>query len=210
MEKVKLTQDQADAIESIKRFWVSEEDEDEKTSNIEHLIKKKIKHPKWFVEEDAPIQDMSLLDFIDSLRFGYEVVSEYKEGDWIAHKSINGIVVGKVTKVFKNEKQVKTDIINSAGDESYFMLMDIRHATPLEIAEEKERRWWNKHGRDVWELRKGDVIGINIKTITINEVREDGYIAYFDGLGSDRIYSIDSLKSGGYKIICFAEDRKDV
>src|SRR5690625_3914269 len=114
-------------------------------------------------------------------------------------------IIGQLVEI---DSELRVDTIEYDVPQS-ITLKVLRHATLDEIEEEKERRWWAKHGRDVWELKKGDVIGINIKTITINEVREDGYITYFDGLGSERIYRIDSLKSGGYKIICFAEDRKD-
>lgn len=184
MEKVKVTQAQADLIKSIK--------DTDYAINIHELNKR----------PDSPLQELTTAELARALYVGYEVEPQFKVGDWI-HDNITNRVAEIDERGYDGE-------LAWVDDEFHNFFTDFRHATLDEIEEEKERRWWEKHGRDVWELKKGDVIGINIKTITINEVIEDGYIAYFDGLGGDRIYSIDSLKSGGYKIICFAEDRKDV
>src|SRR5690625_1290396 len=189
MEKVKVTQAQADLIKSIK--------DTDYAINIHGLNKR----------PDSSLQELTTAELARALYVGYEVEPEYSVGDWV--RDAKGEVI-KVTEVDRGGILTDGGNLRSWYGNRSDGYRSLKHATPEEIAKEKERRWWAKHGRDVWELRKGDVIGINIKTITINEVREHGYIAYFDGLGSDRIYSIDSLKSGGYKIVCFAEDRKDV
>src|SRR5690625_2879696 len=188
MEKVKLTQKQADLIKDIKDI--------DYAINIHGFNKR----------PDSPLQRLTTAELARALYIGYEVEPEFKVGDWVfIDYGEAGTEIGFIKGWINEPHSFYIDKCHFGAN-----VNKARHATPEEIAKEKERRWWAKHGRDVWELKKGDVIGINIKTITINEVREDGYIAYFDGLGSDRIYSIDSLKSGGYKIICFADDRKDV
>src|SRR5690625_814820 len=192
MEKVKLTQEQADAIErGIKIYGKSRIMND-------HAL-------DGWVGNLNDLNGLTKDEIARALYVGYEVEPEIKVGDWVfIDFGEAGTEIGFIKGRINEPHSFYIDKCHFGAN-----VNEARHATPEEIAKEKERRWWNKHGRDVWELKKGDVIGINIKTITINEVREDGYIAYFDGLGSDRIYSVDSLKSGGYKIICFAEDRKD-
>src|SRR5690625_5201196 len=186
MGKVKLTKKQADLIKSIK--------DTDYAINIHGLNKR----------PDSPLQELTTAELARALYVGYEVEPEYSVGDWVRVNWSDRTTINRITDIY-------SDLVKDDGEQCNKSpsIEIIEVATAEEVSEEKERRWWKKHDRDVWELKKGDVIGINIKTITINEVREDGYIAYFDGLGSDRIYSVDSLKSGGYKIICFAEDRKD-
>src|SRR5690625_1877119 len=196
MEKVKLTQEQADAIKKLKA----------EASNKEIIYMNTSPFGGIYLDKDKQtIFEMDLDELIRALYVGYEVELEIKVGDWVfIDYGEAGTEIGFIKGWINEPHSFYIDKCHFGAN-----VNEARHATLEEIAEEKERRWWEKHGRDVWELKQGDIIGINIKTITINEVREDGYIAYFDGLGSDRIYSVDSLKSGGYKIICFAEDRKD-
>ena len=64
------------------------------------------------------------------------------------------------------------------------------HATPEEIAQEKERRWWEKLGRKPNEYRKGDVAS------SFKYTRE--IISVFDGKitldGIAHFYRPDELK----------------
>src|SRR5690625_2379411 len=83
-----------------------------------------------------------------ALYVGYEVESEFKVGDWVYH--VFREKVGIVTYV--DDDYVKFDGVFN-GDFHYF-----RHATPEEIAKEKERRWWQKHYRDVWEIKLRDLL----------------------------------------------------
>lgn len=195
MGKVRLTKEQADAIEDLLKQY----------GDRGILIHEYLYLTGEINNNIEVIKRMNYDTFFGALYVGYEVEPEYSVGDWVRVNWSDRTTINRITDIYSDLVKVDGEQCNKSPS-----IEIIEVATAEEVSEEKERRWWNKHGRDVWELRKGDVIGINIKTITINEVREDGYIAYFDGLGSDRIYSIDSLKSGGYKIICFAEGRKDV
>src|SRR5699024_8891965 len=82
----------------------------------------------------------------------------------------------------------------------------LRHATPEEIAKEKQRRWWAKHGREVWELRENDILYYDDEFKEVEEVSEIGAIM----LSSERVYTpIETIKNK-YSVACFAEDRKDL
>src|SRR5699024_4499260 len=84
---------------------------------------------------------------IEIIERGYEVDPEYKVGDWVVHKDKGEI--GKVVEV----SDLNTSIEYYSDSHSKF-----RYATESEIKEEKQRRWWNAHGRDVWELKEGDIL----------------------------------------------------
>src|SRR5699024_858662 len=82
----------------------------------------------------------------------------------------------------------------------------IRHATPEEIAEEKQRRRWAKHGREVWELRENDIPYYDDEFKEVEEVAGIGA----NMLSSERVYlPIETIKNK-YSVACFAEGRKDV
>src|SRR5690625_6397236 len=83
----------------------------------------------------------------------------------------------------------------------------LRHATLDEIEEEKERRWWAKHGRGVWELREGDALKADDGDylVEVCEVFDSCNVRLTGGVVHVKI---SELKEG-YRVICFAEDRKD-
>lgn len=76
------------------------------------------------------------------------------------------------------------------------------------IDEEKRRRWWHKHGREVWELKERDLLR-QVHNNTKHEVRrvyKDGCVSFVNDSGALTKLSIQNH----YKVICFAEDRKDL
>src|SRR5699024_10463679 len=89
---------------------------------------------------------------------------------------------------------------------------DIRHSTPEEVAREERRRWWAKHGRDVWELKDYDVIGDESKEtpVTVQLIKTAGLndeeVVFFK---NDDWELYDNVKEH-YLVVCLAEDRKDV
>src|SRR5699024_8613457 len=93
-------------------------------------------------------------------------------------------------------------------DEGRTMLLtSLRNATQEEIAEEKQRRWWAKHGRDVWELKEDDILNVNGAIRTVYHVDENKVYFY----EVSEIYTLDIMKGSGTTIVvCFAEDRKDL
>lgn len=189
MNKVILTQEQAEAIKYLRK--------DACMSN--HVI---IRNLVYYdvtgvsgIEGYKNLEGIDLDKLIRALYFGYEVEPEFKVGDWVVTKVTNHI--GKITG-FSN--------ITNYYDIEGIQTDHIRHATPSEIAEEKERRFWKKHGRDVWELREGDIL--ISKTVKYPE-----FVTYVNGLGVHFLggnYETWATLKKGYEIVCFAEDRKDL
>lgn len=182
MEKVKLTREQAEAIEK-------------KKSTGSAAVAKHLEGWTW--KENKCLNDLSMEQFVKALYIGYEVEETFKVGDWVKDTSTNAVIKIK-------DRQHR----NNINDPRY---STVRHATPEEIAEEKQRRWWAKHGREVWELRKGDVIKklcspFEFEAWEITDI-DDHYIYAKD---SRMIHPKTTKMDANYKVICFAEDRKDV
>lgn len=177
MEKVKVTREQAKAIEKIKDI--------DYAINI-HSFKKR---------PDSPLVDMSTARLARALFVGYEVEPEFLVGDTVIHKE---------TGVIEEVDGYMTTILEKHSDK-------YRHATPSEIAEEKERRWWAKHGRDVWELRQGDVIYDEDENLVVivhtylDKSTDDEKVVFRSG-GWEFTDNIPEQ----FKVVCFVENRLDV
>lgn len=187
MEKVKLTQEQADAVVMFKKEQFK-------------ALKREKKKPSHNLSDWAlPLFELDADDIQNALFEGYEVEPEFYVGDWVNHR-LHGF--GKVIEVNKTT----LEIYRSSGDEEgayVWHKKNVRHAT-------KQEAWWAKHGRNVWELKPGDIIRVPGRsyhevTSSINDCKRGEYT--FD----DRYdLNVDELKSGIYELACFAEDRKDV
>ena len=188
MEKVKITQEQNRAI--------SELMEHPYNNTKDELLKEHAELGGFVTLNDLDI-DLPLLAKV--LYGRYEVESKFKVGDWV--KSRHGIGTGKITKIDK------------MGYYTYFGMIaasdDIRHATPQEIAEEKERRWWAKHDRGVWEIREGDVLEYLGDPLIIDWFDSED-ICFRRGKSNPVKYTenLDYVKEH-FKVFCFAEDRQD-
>ncbi|MBN6206253.1 hypothetical protein JYK21_07300 [Ralstonia pickettii] len=181
MEKVILTKEQADAVEYFKK------------------------------EHQDNLGDMSLRGFYDALRYGYEVEPKFKVRDWITYdedkygsgdKEVVWIEEIKYSNYWNEECAYW-----NAGDSS-LPLSKIRHATPSEIAKEKERRFFARHGRGPWELKVNDVLSFKESNITYNVEQIDYLITISKGESSVN-YRLDQVKKL-FKVACFAENRLDV
>ena len=143
---------------------------------------------------------------------GYEVEPEFKVGDWVVrtkeldHQNFHEGKIFKINSVIKS-KLTKELMVVDADDNSEHIFNNIRHATPEEIAEEKERRWWAKHGREPWELRTDDVLTRN----------DDGFPWFVDGkrdtlpgyyLNGESFNLQDIIDR--YRVMVFVENRLDV
>src|SRR5699024_1112184 len=107
----------------------------------------------WDTDYERCLNNLTLDELIRAFYIGYEVEESYEVGDWV--------YVEAPKEGLPNVYQVMTaDKYSVNLDRLYgnFKKSKLRHATPEEIAEEKQRRWWAKHGRDVWELREGDCL----------------------------------------------------
>ena len=192
-QKVVLTQEQADAVESAKKRYGKDQFLYE-FSRMLHEIS-----PLQFTGSLGPINDLALHRVAKALYIGYEVEPKFKVGDWV-HSNVTGRVA-KIDDRGYGEENAWVD------DEEVNFFTDFRHATSEEIAREKERRWWNSHNRDVWELNEGDVLlylGDPYKVKWCNS-----HIVSFGEGATDYEESFDYVKER-FIVMYFAEDRKDV
>src|SRR5699024_10715173 len=109
------------------------------------------------------IDELTIQQVVDAYFGGYEVEKTFKVADWVVHE--NGKLIGQVTRIYEDELEVKR-----LGDGYIWNKKDVRHATHEEIAEEKQRRWWAKHGRDVFEFKTGDLIEFEKVILEVTEV----------------------------------------
>src|SRR5699024_1028720 len=188
MEKVKLTQEQADAIE----VW-------KKTS---YRLDDFLTYKNMLDESFKCLRGFSLDKFAKALYIGYEVEPNIKVGDFV---DIGLFGVSKIAEV----TGVKGDAIAINGSDEYHEFKINRVLTDEEKHEEKQRRWWKSHNRDVWELREGDILsmdGYENVTMAVKEVIHEN-ITLLNGEDEEYmfLYDIKNLLS----VVCFAEDRKD-
>lgn len=194
MKKVKLTQGQAEAIEKLKS---------KNKGNVFYAIEE---HAFTFADDDdywlhefKPLNDMGIADVAEVLVNGYEVEETFKVGDWVMHEPSKWL--GEVTRIYEDELEV-----TRLGDGYIWNKKYVRHATPEEIAEEKQRRWWAKHGRNVYEFKEGDLIKRGDTTSEVEKVEEK--IIWVKLNKSKGTYTKEYYDQ--IKVICFAEDRKDL
>src|SRR5699024_5639552 len=142
-----------------------------------------------------------------ALYIGYEVEQEVKVGDFV---DIGLFGVSKVAEV----TGVKGKLISINGSDEYHEFKINRVLTDEEKQEEKQRRWWAKHGRDVWELRESDCLiskhdkhSCRIKFV---EAIDGNSTLLVDGIEDEFYEGEPDLLRDRYKVFCFAEDRKDI
>lgn len=153
-EKVKITQEVADAIERLRNAEYSDYGivvhvASEGPSNHDNGDPTEGRILRNWIYDDAENADKLL----DALRNGYEVEPKPLEiGQWKRYrKNYNEVSVGEITgcRIDKGwvefDDGVRVAISNVQGD-----------ATPEEIANEKERRLWKSIGREVGEFKAGD------------------------------------------------------
>ncbi len=201
MSKVKITQEQADAIEQLERH-----------SSDDEIIARSVKGRLFgqpYNDCYDRLNELTLFTLVCALDKGYEVEPEFKAGQWIydiTDKNKTVIEVAYVTdrRVHGFWKTQHSDI------DTHVAIENARHFTKAEIAKEKERRWWKKHGRDVWEIRQGDVLMATRRHIF--EVTADPKSHEFGCYtGNDEFdFDITECKAEKWKVICFRDDRKDV
>lgn len=193
MEKVKLMKEQAEAIEH------ALQEVDEYKGNPDRLLRHASMNNVNFRNELHPLDTIDIVTLAKALYIGYEVETEFKVGEWVAidYKE-HGTKVGKI------KGYIKKDAFYIDNNHATGNIMNTRHATPEEIAAEKERRWWAKHGRDVWELRPGDLLVSDIGVFKeVQEINNDSVTFVHENY-----VAMDNLKLY-YKLVCFAENRLD-
>lgn len=188
-EKVKVTQEQADWLH---RYELTQEQVDH------HIdIQPYRKRP------DSPIVDWPASKVARALYIGYEVEPEYKIGDWVTVFKKTGTILE-----IRENGEVMTDIKGDKyGANQIFYTDAIRHATASEIEQEKERRFWSKHGREVKEYRKGDILKGYVGIFEVIEITdEDHSIRFINDDGRNDGF----FKEASLEVVCFAEFRLDI
>lgn len=179
-EKISLTQDQADAIERLKKFIRDDETLDCQF-NVKYIAR-------------------VLLE-------GYEIKPKYSVGDWVITEGYSETYDGRALKIIKISELFGEKFYyfeNSEKTNHNFSERSIkRHATKEDIEKEKERQWWAKHGREPWELKKNDVLAEGIFLYTVEKFL--GEIVCLN----KRTVPIHLIKEN-FKVVCFAEDREDL
>lgn len=192
MEKVKITQEQADAIEGVK------DDILDSFQEFKH-------HPDRFVKRALPLRDLSVDEYQEALYVGYEVKKEFKTGDWVVRGS-DGII-SQITNIDYSVNRhggIFTD--RYAG---WFTYSCFRHATDEEITTEKKRRFWKGNDREVDDFRSGDLFSPrngNVYEVTQFVSGSTHPVKFVNNYGNKDSYRLDA----GLKIVCFKEDRKDI
>src|SRR5699024_5125782 len=114
-------------------------------------------------------------------------------------------LIGEVIRIYEDVLK-----ITRLGDSHIWNKKYTRHATPDEIAKEKQRRWWAKHGRDVWELKNGDLLNTGNGILVYDSTYLGEY--KFKRTDSGRLVASANISYAqrNYQLACFAEDRKDL
>ncbi|TFJ92157.1 hypothetical protein [Lentibacillus salicampi] len=183
-EKVKVSAEQAEAIEKYKR--------DLEKSHWQQRMNK-IRTEATF---EKCLLGIPTPDFLRALYYGYEVEPEFKRDDPVMVKW-KGEDKEELWHVMKAWDSI-VEIYDELGNFSTAGYNIVRHATETEIAEGKERRWWARHGRGVWKLQRGDVLAKVIDNFPVIVVYESD----FNKFGADELSQM-------YKVLCFAENRLD-
>src|SRR5690625_3228981 len=135
MEKVKLTREQANALESLLEDYTKEEIIKENFNPIERLR-------EYLDDENKNIVFRHLSDemLVKALYFGYEVEEQYKKGDWVKLKDRNEAIKLSYDWMVDQANGIHYERIRPATDE------------------EASAEWFKRHGREHWELKEGDVL----------------------------------------------------
>lgn len=142
-EKVKITHEQADAIN-----WILS------AQSIDELIVAHARSNGGYVGRAKALKGMSAIKLTKALRVGYEIERKYKTGEWVRYwKNDCVTAIGKITYIDYEKGLVQFD--NTTFTKG---IHDVTgYATPEEIAKEKERRKWAEIGREVEEFKDSDI-----------------------------------------------------
>ncbi|WP_274853231.1 hypothetical protein [Bacillus methanolicus] len=197
MEKVKLTPEQAEAIEfalNTERLAYYQ--------NPDALLDSHIRS-KQFLHELEPLKEIDNVTLAKALYIGYEVEPEFKVEDWVKFETLEGIYVyGKIEKIneFGSAEAQWSD-----GKGGGVPLYELERMTPEEISTEKERRKWETIGRKVGEYKTNDIVyhekygyGVYAHGQMIEPFNQEKFYGWFD-------VEIEELE-----LICPAEHRFDL
>lgn len=196
MKKVKLTREQADALKlAIADYGTDNVMDDHDTDNWRGRLE--------------PLNDLPHSELARALYVGYEIVPKFKVGDWITFDKKYGEPEIVRIEALSFQDYWQEECAHWGGGKC-LPLTKIRHATESEITEEKQRIWWLKNDRGVWELKQGDIImGPGRVLYEITADPKSHACGCYTG-NDERDFDIIELKNENYSVVCFVEDRKDV
>lgn len=205
MGKVKVTQEQANAIEAIK---VEHNMTGNKFDSDVEAVRIHADLSQSYTGSHKSLNGMFLDPFIRALYIGYEVKPEFKQGDIIYRLSDDDyyeVLEVRDSGVVLDDVQTRLTPANQEVGATCFS--DIRHATPEETTTIKKVRWWANHGRGDWELRKHDVL--------THKERAGNYVVLGVVGSTVRFYGLFDCRplqvvKDNFKVKYFAEDRKDI
>ena len=139
---------------------------------------------------------------------GYDVEPELEAGDWVItpNGTVGRLLAIPFSKPHSKKFKFYVDSLGYKKTERLIPLSELQQATPEEVAEEKERRWWAKHGRKPWELKVFDILhdGNFPRTVTgTNHKQKHIELDWSVDLSLERIQK-------AYRVACFVENRKDM
>lgn len=154
MTKILLKKEQADAIEKLR-------ESDYCDDAIVHNVVVSYYNSESLKGDYKPLNGIRLDRLIKALYIGYEVVFNYKPGEWVTYN--NGFQYGMVTRKIES---VDEDDCLHFGEGRMMPSCNCRYATSEEIKKVKEEEFWESVGRDLGEFSNGD-IGITDEGLVI-------------------------------------------
>ncbi len=151
--KIKLTQEQADAIEILK---------ENQRKDFKTWFKD---NPNSLVTWAEPLAVLTADEYMGALYDGYEVEAKLEVGDWAkaTHEKL-GTFIGKITKINYTHSGVKIAWAswNTNHGQSAIDFEELEKCTSEEVRKTKEQRLWNHQiRRKVGEIKEGDIGEVN-------------------------------------------------
>ncbi len=159
--------------------------------------------------ENCPtvIDELTTQQVVDAYFDGYEVEETFEVEDTVILNS------GKVVEILEEGWGPHAVVVGwIANGSMYRDMIDKsvidRHATKQEV-------WWASHGRRVLEFKTNDITSVNLPTwcgiyvVNADRILEDAFGNELVQVNGDE-GEILSFRASELKVICFAEDRKDV
>ena len=195
MSKVKVTKEQAEAIEK------------ESYRDYENILYDYLVVSNY----DEKFKGLTFGGLYRALHQGYEVEPEFKKGDFVVWHGLVVEIKHPQTNDHKDDGRCYFTLERSDGSTYENITRDeIRHATPAEIAEEKERRFFAKHGRELWELREDDILKY-LGDVLIVDSFDSEEVCFKSNASGAVVYTKNfNFVTDNFKFVAFAEDRLDV
>lgn len=160
--------------------------------------------------ENCPtvIDDLTTQQVVDAYFDGYEVEDTFDIGDFVIDTS------GEVLEIKEKLPGDRYRLFFAKTRRKIIPDSKVIHLSSIVRMATKQEAWWAKHGRDVGELKRKDIL------IYLGDIYEidrpvviypnSSVVVRFES-GGDEFYeeSINFVKNN-FKLVCFAEDRKDV